>query len=164
MLERAENERVEFNQAAADEASIVRSKSGEEPAGKTEFGLFVDFTKAIDEEEHTVMGIVLQPEIIDSQDDVISADEIKKSMYAFMEESQQIFTQHKDRESAVRIVENWLARKDMELGGEKVAAGSWLMTVRIHDDALWAAVKAGKYTGFSIRGTAIREEVKEDEG
>ena len=43
--------------------------------------------------------------------------------------------------------------------GEKVAAGSWLMTVRIHDDALWAAVKAGKYTGFSIRGTAIREEV-----
>ncbi len=155
MLERADQERVEFNESAVDE--IARSKSDDGTA--EEFGIFIDFTKAIDDEEHTVTGIVLQPDIKDSQDDLISADEIKKAMFDFMETSQQIYTQHEDRAKDVLIVENWIAREDIELGGEKVTKGSWLMTVKVHADDLWAAVKNGKFTGFSIRGTAIREEI-----
>lgn len=155
MLERADQERVEMNATPFDE--IARSKS--EDGTAEEFGIFIDFTKAIDDEEHTVTGIVLQPDIKDSQDDIISAKEIRMSMFDFEETSQQIGVQHEEIAKDVKIVENWTAREDMELGGQKVLKGSWIMTVRIHADDLWAAVKNGKFTGFSIRGTAIREEI-----
>ena len=31
-------------------------------------------------------------------------------------------------------------------------AGSWIMSVKVHDATIWKGVKEGKITGFSIGG------------
>jgi DNA adenine methylase len=55
-----------------------------------------------------------------------------------------------------RILETWIAPCDLDLNGTTVKKGTWLLAVRVIDDELWDAVKAGKFTGFSIGGSARR--------
>lgn len=114
-----------------------------------------------DEEERYVLGIVLEPTLEmgepDSQGDLYSAEEVRKAAYGFMENSQAFKIQHKeDAGDRIKILESWLAREDATIEGQKVVKGTWLLGVRIVDDALWAAVKDGSFTGFSIGGVATR--------
>lgn len=112
-------------------------------------------------EERFVLGIVLEPtkELAqpDSQGDVYSAQEVREAAYKFMEEFQTIGLQHRDDISErVKILLNWITLEPTTINGQAVAAGTWLLGVRVQDDDLWAAVKAGDITGFSIGGTANR--------
>lgn len=118
--------------------------------------------KATNDEEQTITGVVLQPDVVDLQDDVVTAGEIREAAHKFMLKSQRMYLQHQDRAPMVRIVENWLAHEDTQIAGQAVKAGSWLMVVKVFDDDLWARVKKGEFTGLSIRGKAIREAAQED--
>lgn len=114
-----------------------------------------------DDEERYVLGIVLEPTKemgeADSQGDLYSADEVRQAAYRFMEKSQTMGIQHKEAAGdRIKVLESWIAREDATIEGEPVVAGSWLLGVRIVDDDLWAAVKAGEFTGFSIGGAANR--------
>lgn len=40
----------------------------------------------------------------------------------------------------------------------------WWIGFRVTDDDVWEKVKSGEYSMFSIGGTAIREEVEDDDG
>jgi hypothetical protein len=40
-----------------------------------------------------------------------------------------------------------------------VIKGSWLLGIRVVDDALWAACKAGKLGAYSVGGDAVRTPV-----
>lgn len=109
-----------------------------------------------------VTGIVLEPDVVDSQGDTYSADEIRKTAHLWMLEFQNIGLQHaKMVNDAASPVESWIAPVDTEIGGQAVKAGTWLLTVKVFDDSLWSAVKAGKLTGFSIGGFANREEIND---
>ena len=115
-------------------------------------------------EERLVLGIVLEPTkemgAPDTQRDVYSADEVRKSAYRFMEEYQTIGLQHRsDISDRVKILLNWIALEDTTINGQPVTAGTWLLGVRVQDDALWQDVKDGKITGFSIGGIATRTAV-----
>lgn len=108
-------------------------------------------------EERYILGIVLEPEVVDSQLDIYSAEEIRQAAHRFMEEHQTIGFMHRGEiNSAVKIVESYLAPADLQLGGQSVKAGTWLLGVRVLDEKLWKAVKAGELTGFSIGGIAQR--------
>lgn len=115
-------------------------------------------------EERYVLGIVLEPQDpsnpLDSQGDVYDAETIRQAAYQFMEEYRNIGLQHSGLiNDKVKILESWIQREDTVIGGQNVIAGSWLMAVRVLDDEIWAAVKDGRITGFSIGGTGKRTPV-----
>ena len=74
-----------------------------------------------------------------------------------MEEFQNMGLMHKKLVNGkVKLVESFIARSAFKEGGQSVKKGTWLITVRIIDDALWKSVKSGELTGFSIGGSAVR--------
>jgi hypothetical protein len=113
-------------------------------------------------EDRFVLGIVLEPtkelNQPDSQNDVYSADEVREAAYGFMEDYQAIGLQHRDDiTDHVRILLNWITLEDTVISGQDVAKGTWLLGLRILDDALWQSIKDGDITGFSIGGVANRQ-------
>lgn len=114
--------------------------------------------KALDEEKRLITGVVLQPEIVDAHGDVVSKDEIENTAIGFMEDFRTIGKQHMEKAEAVPV-ESFIARGDMIIGDETVVDGSWVMTVKVLDDALWEEAKDGKFTGFSIGGFSKTEDL-----
>ncbi len=108
-------------------------------------------------EERFVLGVVLEPDEIDTQNDTYSADEVRKAAHRFMENYGQLGTQHTDIVTGkLKILESYVAPVAFAVGEQQVKAGTWLLGIRAVDDGLWTAIKSGDYTGFSIGGTALR--------
>lgn len=99
----------------------------------------------------------------DTQDDVITAEEITATMIQFMKDlpSGETFLgfMHSDDPADLILIENWQTREDMTLGNEEIRAGTWLMTIFAADDDIWAGVESGELDGLSIRGEGFRTEV-----
>jgi site-specific DNA-adenine methylase len=132
---------------------IARAETAKAIAKSYRVGEFI-IAKA--EEERFVYGIVLEPETVDAQKDIYSADEVRTAAHKFMAEFQNIGIQHTELAKQVRILESFLAPADFSVGERVIKAGTWLLAVRVLSDALWKDVKAGDFTGFSIGGSAIR--------
>lgn len=110
-----------------------------------------------DEEKRIVYGVVLEPDTEDTQGDVISIDEIEKAAHFYMINSRVVGARHK-REMEAKVIESYLAPDDLEINGEKIKKGSWVLGVHIIDPIEWVTVKSDGYTGFSVGGWALREE------
>lgn len=106
-------------------------------------------------DQQIVYGVVSEPDTIDLQGDRLSKEEIEKACHRFMLTSQRIGKEHEGPAKA-DIIESYIAPVDFTCGGQTVRKGSWVMAVKIHDPDLWAAVKNGDITGFSIAGTGDR--------
>lgn len=112
-------------------------------------------------EERYVLGVVLVPETKDSQGDIYSHAEVRKAAHAYMETAGNLGKQHSELVTGkLKILENYIAPVDFEQDGEAVAKGTWLLGIRVVDDALWSDVKKGDFTGFSIGGDAYRSPEK----
>jgi len=128
------------------------------------------FTKAIPlikgvdpGDERYVLGIVLEPEVVDAQGDIYSPDEVRQAAHRFMEEFGGLGLMHRMRVNGqVKVLESYLAPVDFAVGETRVRKGTWLLAVRILSDELWNEVKEGKLTGFSIGGSARRVPEEED--
>ncbi len=108
-------------------------------------------------EERYVLGIVLEPETVDAQDDIYSAAEIRDAAHRFMEQYQNIGLMHRGLVNGrVKILESYLAPTSFTLDGTQVRKGTWLLAVRVLDDDLWVQVKSGELTGLSMGGSAAR--------
>ncbi len=115
-----------------------------------------------DGEEHYVLGVVLEPDVIDAQQDTYSEAEVRSASERFMEHHRNMGLMHKGHvNDKVQILENYIAPSDFHVGDMAVKKGSWMMAVRVNDKDLWAAIKGGDLTGFSIGGSAIRKPVEE---
>ncbi|MFW9991927.1 MAG: XkdF-like putative serine protease domain-containing protein [Candidatus Odinarchaeota archaeon] len=110
----------------------------------------------LDEEKRLVYGVVLEPETVDLQDDIVSVDEIEKAAHGFMMDSRAIYYEHAIKEPDSRIVESYLAPIDFEMNGQIVKQGSWVMVTYCGNDDVWKQLKDGELTGYSIRGSALR--------
>lgn len=112
-------------------------------------------------EKQIVYGIVLEPEVVDSQGDIYSAAEIEGACHRYLEDFQNIGHMHATliNQSAV-TVESYIAPADFSMGGQTVKAGTWVMAVHVLNDALWKQIKDGDLTGFSIGGWAQRVPVQ----
>ncbi len=112
------------------------------------------------DDQHYALGIVLEPDIIDAQNDTYSADDIRSAFEKFAEHYRNVGLMHKQMvNDKVQILENYIAPADFQSGDVMVKKGTWLMGVRVTDPDLWAGVKDGSITGFSIGGSAIRKPV-----
>jgi hypothetical protein len=115
-------------------------------------------SRIIKADERYVLGIILEPEAVDAQNDIYSVEEIRGAAHTFMEKFRTMGLMHKAGvNDKVKILESYVTPCDMEVEGVPLKAGTWLMGVRVLDDELWKMVKDGALTGFSIGGSAIRK-------
>lgn len=135
------------------------------PTGNTN-SMFVRLVvnKSVDDtEEHIAYGVVLEPEEIDFHKDVISADEIRSAAHRFMEiYGGSIGVQHRFKPNGLQVLESYIAPDDFVINDRNIKRGTWLIVVRITNDAVWKRVKLGltnpedpqAFTGFSVQGVA----------
>lgn len=126
-------------------------------------------------EERIVVGVVLEPNDgkggapldPDTQTDVYSREEVREAAHKFMEHYGNMGLMHREVvNDKIKPLESYVAPCDLTITApdgtaHKVREGTWMMVVRILDDALWDEVKRGKLTGFSIGGSALRKPFRE---
>ncbi|QWG50325.1 hypothetical protein EXW28_10795 [Bacillus mycoides] len=134
--------------------AIMKSESTKQPNISKQIPIL-----KTEEEKQLITGVVYEPLVEDSHDDMMTAEEIEKAAYTFMENYQHIDKQHDEIAGKGTVVENWIAKSDMMVGDQEVTAGTWLMTVRVDDEETWEQVKKGDITGFSMGGFAERIEI-----
>lgn len=129
---------------------------------KVKKSITVGIAKA-DTDKRLVTGIVLEPEVFDADDQIYSAEVIEKTAHKFLSEYNKQTTegvQHADYTRAIDIVESYIAPMAFTLNKKKIKKGSWVMTMKIHDDEVWLMIKNGELTGFSIKGWAVAQKIK----
>lgn len=134
-------------------------KDHPDAVGKSAVSKKICFLKSDDEKRYT-LGIVYEPDVVDSQGDYATAEDIEKAAWDFMRKSLRLGYMHKDSDNDIGdIVESYIAPVDMRIGDNVVKAGTWLIGV-VWSPQYWEKVKSGEITGFSMGGTArrIREE------
>jgi len=113
-----------------------------------------------DTDERIVCGIVLEPNTVDAQDDIVSEDEVRKAAHYWIANSQKIGYQHSNFKKKFKLLESYIAPSELIINGQTVKKGSWVLVVKVIDDKTWKEVKSGEITGFSIGGTGTRSEAK----
>jgi len=113
------------------------------------------------EERHLVYGIVYVPNEPDTDNDYSTPEEIEKACHDFMINFKKFNLQHKGNtelsDNDVSIVENYIAPCDFLMGNQLVKKGSWVTALKVFNDTIWNDIKTGKYSGFSMEGSAIGE-------
>lgn len=107
-----------------------------------------------------VLGIVLEPDVVDGQGDTYSADEIRKAAWNYLVHFRNIGLNHKGFVNGkAQVVESYIAPNDFDVEGSKIRKGTWLMGLHISDDELWSMVKDGSLSGLSIGGWSRKDPV-----
>jgi hypothetical protein len=120
--------------------------------------------KKIDEEEQRIIGVVLEPDVIDLHGDTYSGEEVKKACDSFNTYCMKANLQHYPvlqkpdtsladcvfLDTEVDIEKSFILEVDAMIGDQTVKAGSWIQQWKIKEPSLWEAVKSGSFTGFSI--------------
>ena len=113
------------------------------------------------EEQQVVRGVVLEPDVVDAQDDIMKAEEIEIAAHGFMIEVQKVAigeavdVDHREQADIV-VVESFIAPVEFTEGGQTIRKGSWVLAVKVFDAEVWKSVKDGDRTAFSIHGKADR--------
>lgn len=150
----------------------------EKPAIKSDF-IYLSEEEVIlsitDKEKRLVTGPALIPEFkiprkgkngADDYDIVFSAEDIELASQQFLKEfNQKEITQaHSTSVNDTTLVESWIKTSDthdksVELGLEG-PVGTWFVTLKVEDDALWEDILDENVKGFSIEGKFDAEEVQ----
>ena len=109
-------------------------------------------------------------DVIDKQNDMIEIDEIEKSAYDYMLNSRKGGDMHRRAADGgvhhtADVIESFVLtpEKIEKMGLPESTPHGWWIGMQVHDDNLWADVKSGKKTKFSIHGTGQRTEVLVDD-
>jgi hypothetical protein len=107
----------------------------------------------VDRKRHLLCGVVLEPETVDLQGQIYSAEEIEKAAHEFMEKYRNIGEDHERPADAVPV-QSYIAPIDIPVQDQVFKKGSWVMWVKVNNVDLWDAAEAGEYNSFSIGGYA----------
>ena len=140
---------------AANKKTFLITKADDGSAAFTSYGRILK----TDTENHFVTGIVYEPMTEDSQGNYMTEAEITKAAHWFMKNGGDVDIQHcfKKCEGA-EVVESYIAKCDMEIEGQEVKKGTWLMTMEITDANVWKSIQKGEITGFSMGGSGVYSE------
>jgi hypothetical protein len=140
---------------AANRKKFLITKSGD---GAANFATFGRIIKA-DTDSHFVTGIVYEPMVEDTDGNYMTEEEITKAAYWFAKNGNKVDLQHCFRKcEGAAVVESYVAKCDMEIEGQKIKKGTWLMTMEISDDSVWDSIQKGDITGFSMGGMGVYSE------
>lgn len=125
---------------------------------------FVKLVK-LKKEEQEITGVVLEPDTFDAQKTTISKKVIKKAAHKFLanyNKTTKIGVQHEDFTKPFELNQSFIAPCDLVIGTKTIKEGSWVVVLKVLDSKIWAKIKKGEITGFSIGGKAkIRKLEKE---
>lgn len=140
---------------AANKKTFLIKKADDGSATFTTYGRILK----TDTENHFVTGIVYEPMVEDSQGNYMTETDITKAAHWFMKNGGDVDLQHcfKKCEGA-EVVESYIAKCDMEIEGQEVKKGTWLMTMEITDANVWKSIQKGEITGFSMGGAGVYSE------
>lgn len=104
--------------------------------------------------------IVLAPDEIDAQNDIMSADDIENAAHYYMANQGVIGSQHSKAIDA-KPVESYIAPQDFTMdegpyGPQTIKKGSWVLGIKVNDPSEWEKVENGEYTGVSVGGMGAR--------
>lgn len=120
--------------------------------GNATFQTFGRIVKA-DTESHYVTGIVYEPMVEDSQGNYMTEEEIAKAAHWFMKNEGSVDIQHCFKKAdGCEVVESYVAKSDMEIDGQTIKKGTWLMTMEISNADVWDSISKGDITGYSMGG------------
>lgn len=116
-----------------------------------------------DNETHYVTGIVYEPMVEDTDGNYMTEEEIAKAAHWFMKNAGKADIQHCfEKAENVEVVESFVAKSDMEIEGQTIKKGTWLMTMEVGDTDVWERIEKGEITGFSMGGKGAYSEVDVD--
>lgn len=157
-LKNAQITHVSYVDKGANQRSFYLTKSDTQPV----FDVNVKLICKEEDEQKLVYGVVYEPNVVDAHGDFMTADEIEKAAHGFLKDYRQIDKQHDFQSGVGEVVESYVAPADMELGGQTVTKGTWLLVTKATDE-VWESIKSGEITGYSFAGTAEVEEVAKAE-
>ena len=126
-----------------------------DPADESSMQVEVDFNAPIakiDDEQKKVYGIVLEPDEVDTQGDTITAAEIEKAADGFIAKAGAIGLRHRKIAKGVTLTDSYVTQGATTLGKTKLKKGTWIIGIKIENEAIWQGVKNGEYNGFSVGG------------
>ncbi len=144
---------------AANKRQFLITKADD---GRAQFSTLGKVLK-VDAETHYVTGIVYEPLIEDAHGNFMTEAEIRKAAYWFAKNGDKVDLQHSfEPVDGVTVVETYVAPSDMEIEGQPVIKGTWLMTVEVENADVWNKVQKGEVTGFSMGGIGKYSETETD--
>lgn len=119
--------------------------------------------------QQKVFGVVFEPDVVDTQGDMVSAPDIEAACHQFLADYRagktELWRDHETQltdDDAV-LVENYITPGEAVIGGQTIKAGAWLQVWHVKSALLWQMVLDGLFTGFSFGGTGVRGVAKSDE-
>lgn len=120
-----------------------------------------------DSPQRVTYGVVLEPDIEDLQGDVMTAEDIEKAAYDWMERSQHGGCMHASLVEGAKVVESYIAPCDIPVqtagGTETIKKGSWVLAMRWPPE-IWESIQEGELTGYSVGGSGVRLEIEKHGG
>ena len=162
-IEKADRKCPECKDAYLDEEGVCKEHCGYEGDMSKAFNLTAEFTK-IDEDKRLVTGwasVITEngEHVIDSQEDVITEEELVKAAHQFMQDARVAKEMHEGGQIG-DVVESLVMTTALQkqLGIDLGKVG-WIITMKINDDEVWKRVKDGELRAFSIGGQGVREPI-----
>lgn len=162
-LKRNEVEPMSFEQAtpAKKEAEPAPAQAAVQPEEAKKSVVIVE--KA--EDKQLVWGVILRPNVADADGDIYSPEEVEAAAHRYMEKTggtaDWLHQVELDKSEAV-MVESFIAPVSFTWpnSGFEVLAGDWIGAMHIINPNMWAAVKSGRISAFSINGYGRRTPVQ----
>ncbi len=135
----------------------------EDPAIEIDFLKFnIEQTKLeFNEDKMIVKGAVMVPEKLLYRNDRLGerfvtydADEIQKAAMLFLKNGMKFNKSHSEIEASLDIYESYIATESNDLN---LPVGSWIISAKVKDNALWQEIKNGTFNGFSLEGMFSNE-------
>lgn len=114
--------------------------------------------KKADKAKRIVYGVVLRPNMFDSQGDIMTPEDVEKAAHLYMERARKLGQRHKKEILGV-VLESYIAPVSFELGSGKVEKDDWVLVTRVDDDDVWSKVESGEYDSYSVGGLGIRQSI-----
>ena len=107
-----------------------------------------------DKELQIVWGEVYVPDVLDSQGDFASAQEIMNMAYGFLSKgiTDSIDINHDGEKCGACVVESFIAREN----DPDFILVSWVVGVHVPDTDQWNLIKSRELNGFSMEGTGFK--------
>lgn len=148
-LKNANITHISYVDKGANQKKFFLTKSAAAPTFQKQVKII---TKNSDEQQ-LVYGVVYEPDVEDAHGDSMTIDEIEKSAHKFLKDFRNIDTQHDFEAGAGELVESYIAPVEMDIDGEIITKGSWVIVTKATDE-IWESIKKGEFTGYSMAGTA----------
>ena len=114
---------------------------------------FQTYGRILKADSHYVTAIVYEPMTEDTDGNCMTEEEIEKAAHWYMKNAGDADIQHCfEKAEGVEVVESFIAKSDMEIEGQQIKKGTWIMTMEVSDDTVWDSIEKGEITGFSMGG------------